>query len=414
MASTRTPRRAGKAPQKRAPASAARPLRAAYATDPATSQGRARPEPACPMRTPFQRDRDRIVHASAFRRLTHKTQVFVYHEGDHYRTRLTHSLEVAQIARAIARMLALDEDLAEALALAHDLGHPPFGHAGERALHAAMAGFGGFDHNAQSFKVVTQLERKYAAFDGLNLSFETLEGLVKHNGPLLGPGAGADHGVMLRLIGAAGLTDRLYLDLYGPAEAQVAALADDIAYNNHDIDDGVRAGLITLDDLAVAPLAGRFVAAARATGAETRRLVYEITRRMITLMVADVVVETRRRVEARNIASLDDVRDAGVPLIAFSDELAGELAGLKAFLFERVYRHPRVMGVMGRAETVVADLFARYWAIPGDLPSGLDPILQTLPPGQRAERICDFVAGMTDRYALEEHRRLFDATPDLR
>jgi len=266
------------------------------------------------MRTPFQRDRDRIVHATAFRRLTYKTQVFVFHEGDHYRTRLTHSLEVAQIARAIARMLVLDEDLAEALALAHDLGHPPFGHAGERALAAAMAAFGGFDHNAQSLKVVTRLERKYAGFDGLNLTFETLEGLAKHNGPLTGHGP---HEMVLRReIETAGLATRLHLDAFAPAEAQAAAIADDIAYNAHDLDDGLRAGLIRLEDLVDVPLARTFVAELPRAGLETQRAVYEVNRRMITAMIDDVVRESRARLAQLDEQSLAGVRAASEPVIA--------------------------------------------------------------------------------------------------
>ena len=390
------------------------PARAPYAVDAAASAGRPIGEPACPMRTPFQRDRDRLVHASAFRRLTHKTQVFIYHEGDHYRTRLTHSLEVAQIARSLARMLGLDEDLAEALALGHDFGHPPFGHAGERALDTAMAAFGGFDHNAQTLRIVTQLERKYAAFDGLNLSLETLEGLVKHNGPLVGADTEFHHDVLLDAIERAGLTASLHLERFAPAEAQVAALADDIAYNNHDIDDGVRAGLLTLDDLALAPLARTFVAEARATGAEPRRIIYEITRRMITAMVADVVAETRRRAGAMNIGTLDDVRNADEPVVAFSGRMAAELAGLKTFLFQRVYRHPRVMAVMAGAEQIVRELFTHYQTEPSDLPAAWAERTQGRPAAEVAQVICDFVAGMTDRYAVEEHRRLFDATPELR
>ncbi len=264
------------------------PLLAPYATRAEESAGRLHPEPACPMRTVFQRDRDRIVHATAFRRLTHKTQVFVFDEGDHYRTRLTHSLEVAQIARSIARMLALDEDLAEALALAHDLGHPPFGHAGERALAACMAPYGGFDHNAQSFKVVTRLERKYASFDGLNLSLETLEGLAKHHGPLTGSSAG--EAVLRRAIADAGVGAQLNLSAFGPAEGQVAAVADDIAYNSHDLEDGLRAGLFALDDLAEVPLAGPLVAQVPRE-IETQRVIYEVNRRIITAMVDDVVRE---------------------------------------------------------------------------------------------------------------------------
>jgi dGTPase len=361
------------------------------------------------MRTPFQRDRDRIVHATAFRRLTYKTQVFVFHEGDHYRTRLTHSLEVAQIARAIARLLWLDEDLAEALALAHDLGHPPFGHAGERALAVATAPYGGFDHNAQSLKVVTRLERKYAAFDGLNLSLETLEGLVKHNGPL--GGAHDDESVLRAAIAEADLDGRLHLSLFAPAEAQVAAIADDIAYNCHDLDDGLRAGLIRLDDLIDVPLAGRFLAEAGA-GAEAGRIIYEVNRRMITAMIDDVIRCSKVRLEALDKPSLRGVREAGRPVIVLSEDRRTEMMGLKAFLLAKVYRHPRVMHVMRGAEQIVADLFARYMAEPGEMP----PPWRSAGAGKAAQAgvVADFVAGMTDRYAINEHRRLFDATPELR
>ena len=321
------------------------------------------------MRTPFQRDRDRIVHATAFRRLTYKTQVFVFHEGDHYRTRLTHSLEVAQIARAIARMLGLDEDLAEALALAHDLGHPPFGHAGERALAAAMAAFGGFDHNAQSLKVVTRLERKYVGFDGLNLTYETLEGLAKHNGPLTGQGR---HETVLRQeIEAAGLTDRLDLDAFAPAEAQAAAIADDIAYNSHDLDDGLRAGLIRLDDLVDVPLAGGFVATLPRAGLETQRAIYEVNRRMISAMIEDAVCESRERLAGLADQSLAGVRAAPAPVIAHSAQRRAEAQGLKDYLFANVYRHARVMAVMAAAETIVRDLFERYMHDPGEMPEVL-------------------------------------------
>ena len=318
------------------------------------------------MRTPFQRDRDRIVHATAFRRLTYKTQVFVFHEGDHYRSRLTHTLEVAQIARAIARMLGLDEDLAEALALAHDLGHPPFGHAGERALAAAMAPYGGFDHNAQSFKVVTRLERKYASFDGLNLTFETLEGLAKHNGPL--DGQGRSGGVLRQAIADAGLTGRLHLALFAPAEAQAAAIADDIAYNSHDLDDGLRAGLLSLDDLADVPLAGRFVREVPRAGVETQRVIYEINRRIITAMIDDVVRCSRARLAALASQSLEGVRGAPEPVIALSLERRAEVEGLQDYLFANVYRHPRVMAVMAGAETIVRQLFERYLREPALMP----------------------------------------------
>jgi len=388
---------------------AGRPL-AAWATRAEDSAGRLHPEPPCPMRTAFQRDRDRIVHATSFRRLTYKTQVFVFHEGDHYRTRLTHSLEVAQIARAIARLLWLDEDLAEALALAHDLGHPPFGHAGERALAAATAPYGGFDHNAQSLKVVTRLERKYAAFDGLNLSIETLEGLAKHNGPLTGERD--DERVLIEAIAAAGLDGRLHLSLFAPAEAQVAAIADDIAYNCHDLDDGLRAGLIGLDDLIDVPLAGRFLAEATGAGIETGRVIYEVNRRMITAMIDDVVRCSKVRLEALGEASLRGVREAGQPVIVPSEERRAEMTGLKAFLLAKVYRHPRVMHVMRGAEQIVADLFARYLAEPEEMPAPWRTA--DAGQGQRAAVVADFVAGMTDRYAINEHRRLFDATPELR
>lgn len=394
-----------------------RRLVAPYAADAVASRGRLVPEPHCPMRTPFQRDRDRIVHATAFRRLNYKTQVFLFHEGDHYRSRLTHSLEVAQIARAIARLLQLDEDLAEALALAHDLGHPPFGHAGERALDRAMARYGGFDHNAQSLRVVTLLERKYAAFDGLNLSFETLEGLVKHNGPVIGHHArgGDTDRVLLRMVGRAGLTDHLSLDRFASAEAQAAAIADDIAWYNHDIDDGLRAGLLTMGDLVDVPLAGRFVRdVIRGPAAnEQRRQFYEVNRRMITAMIADSVEEARRRIGALSPASASDLQAAAHSMVAFSEDFSVELTGLKAFLFRNVYRHSRIDRIMTNAESVLTDLFARYIADDLMLPDGRGTLLAGLDEDERALRICDFIAGMTDRFAIAEHRRLFDATPEL-
>lgn len=387
---------------------------APYAADPEASAGRAYPEPPCPMRTPFQRDRDRIVHATAFRRLTHKTQVFLYHEGDHFRSRLTHSIEVAQIARAIARMLALDEDLAEALALAHDLGHTPFGHAGERALAEVMTPWGGFDHNAHSFRVVTALERKYAAFDGLNLTFETLEGLVKHNGPILTRGGSEEHAALLRAIEAAGLMEPLKLDLYAPAEAQAAAIADDIAYNSHDVDDGLRAGLLQLQALDAVPLVGRFVAEARARAPDAARAIYEVHRRMITAMIDDVVQTSRARLACLPERSLDGVRRAGRTMVGFSDQLRAEVEGLQDFLYPNVYRHPRVMRTMTAAEGIVRDLFQRYLANPEAMPADWRARAEAQEAGDRAGLVADFVAGMTDRYAVLEHQRLFDATPDLR
>ncbi len=392
--------------------------RAAYATDPALSRGRAIPEPACPMRTPFQRDRDRIVHATAFRRLTHKTQVFLFHEGDHYRTRMTHTIEVAQIARAIARQLRLDEDLAEALALAHDLGHPPFGHAGERALDTAMDAHGGFDHNAQSFKVVTRLERKYAAFDGLNLSFETLEGLVKHNGPIAGPHAhearSGEHRLLLADIARAGLTEALHLDRFASAEAQAAAVADDIAYVNHDLDDALRAGLLDFDALADVALVGPFVDRARAQGGDAGRRIYEVNRRLITVMIEDVVGAARQRLAEIAPRCSDDLANAGAAVVAFSVPFQAELSALKAHLLAHVYRHDKVMGVMRQAEGVVADLFRHFMHSDAGLPERWAAAVADTREVERAALIADFVAGMTDRYAIEAHKALFDETPDLR
>jgi dGTPase len=371
------------------------------------------PEPSSPTRSPFARDRDRILHATAFRRLNYKTQVFVYHEGDHYRSRLTHSLEVAQIARSMARRLKLDEDLTEALALAHDLGHPPFGHAGERALDAAMTDAGGFDHNAQSLRVVTELERKYASFDGLNLTWEMLEGLVKHNGPLLGPTA--TQPVPESILAYSEKHD-LELATFASVEAQVASLADDIAYNNHDIDDGYRAGFFAFTELAEVPIAGRSLAKVRADhpGIDGPRLLYESIRLLITAMVEDAIAETTRRLDALGPKSSADIRHAPQTMVAFSGAMQTELDTLRAFLLARVYRHPRIMRIMGDAENVVAQLFERY----GEDAAALPPEWRELAPEPStrayARHVADFIAGMTDRYALAEHRRLFDATPDLR
>jgi dGTPase len=384
-----------------------------YAADPRKSRGRLFDEPSSPTRSPFSRDRDRILHSTAFRRLNYKTQVFVYHEGDHYRSRLTHSLEVAQIARSIARTLHIDEDLTEALALAHDLGHPPFGHAGEHALDDVMAGKGGFDHNAQSLRVVTELEKKYASFDGLNLTFETLEGLVKHNGPLVGPRIAKP--VPEPILAYCAKQD-LELSAFASVEAQVAALADDIAYNAHDVDDGYRAAFFTVADLAGVPIAGHTLAEAHNAypGVDGTRLLYEANRRLITAMIDDVITETGQRLAALSPRSIDDVRHAQDAVVAFSPSMQGELDQLLGFLTARVYRAPRIDRIMRDAENVVAELFARYGEDPASLPPEWREQAPT--PGTRpyARYIADFIAGMTDRYALAEHRRLFDATPDLR
>ena len=395
--------------------------RSVYACDPERSRGRLFAEPPSKTRSPFRRDCDRVIHSTAFRRLKHKTQVFVFHEGDHYRTRLTHSLEVAQIARALARQLGLDEDLTEALALAHDLGHPPFGHAGERALDACLQAHGGFDHNAQTLRVVTSLEHRYPEFDGLNLTWETLEGIVKHNGPLAERSGAAvgryrDHGI------PSGISDyiRTYdLELWSFAslEAQVAAIADDIAYDAHDIDDGLRAGLFTVDDLKIMPLtAGMIAAIARHyPDLDDDRRGAELVRELIAYLIGAVVLESSGRLQAAKPNSVDDVRNHGEVLIAFSAGAAQAEAEIKSFLKLRMYRHPRVMHVMGDAEQILFDLFARYQKVPGDLsPEWLPPGTDAETETERARRIGNFIAGMTDRFALTEHQRLFDSTPDLR
>jgi dGTPase len=394
--------------------------RAPYACDPQASRGRLYPEPPSTSRSAFRRDCDRIIHATAFRRLKHKTQVFVFDEGDHYRTRLTHTLEVAQVARALARRLQLDEDLAEALALAHDLGHPPFGHAGERALDSCLSAFGGFDHNAQTLRVVTTLERRYPAFDGLNLTWETLEGLVKHNGPLTDR-AGAPleryrrHGVPASILDYCRAQD-LQLWSFAGAEAQVAAVADDIAYDAHDIDDGLRAKLFELEEIFAVPLPGRIVAAIREAhpNLDHDRLVHELIRRLIGLLIDDVVSESTSRLATLKPRSADDVRRAAAPVGAFSREVGNEDREIKSFLKRHMYRHSRVTKVMDQAADVVRALFAHYSARPRDMPAEWGEHLSGLDEAVRARHIADFIAGMTDRYALAEHARLFDSTPELR
>ena len=387
---------------------AAAPLRAAFASDPASSRGRLHAEPESATRSPFQRDRDRIIHSGAFRRLQYKTQVFVYHEGDHYRTRLTHSLEVAQIARSLSRVLGLDEDLAEALALAHDLGHTPFGHAGEEALDAAMAPYGGFDHNGQALRIVTRLEARYADFDGLNLTWEALEGLAKHNGPLV-RAAGLVDGLPWSVAEYLQSQD-LELHTWPGMEAQVAALADDIAYNTHDVDDGLRAGLFGVDDFADVPLVGPVIreVAEGHPGLAQSRLIHETTRRMIDRMVDDLLGETRRRLAEARPESAAEVRAQPRPMVAMSDGMRAANDRLKAFLFERMYRHYRVNRMTSKARRVVADLFRLLHAEPECLPSRWRARAQGLATIDRARLVGDYIAGMTDRFALDEHRRLFD------
>ncbi len=392
---------------------------APYAADPRKSRGRLRAEPPSPTRSDFRRDCDRLIHSTAFRRLAYKTQVFVFHEGDHYRTRLTHTLEVTQIARSLARALGLDEDLAEASALGHDLGHPPFGHAGERALARCLDTWGGFDHNAQALAVVTRLERRYADFDGLNLTWETLEGLVKHNGPLIDrAGRPTGHYAGQALPGEIVWYNQLHdlaLWSFPSAEAQAAALADDIAYDAHDIDDGLRAQLFALDDLADMPIAGDILRDVDRLHPhlEAVRRAHEFLRRLIAHMIEDVIAEADHRLGRLASLGPNEIREAQTRVVGFSESMAGADRAIKDFLLPRMYRHSRVMRIMNLAEERLAELFARYLDRPQDLPTEWRPGPADAAP-TRARQIADFIAGMTDRFALMEHARLFDSTPELR
>ena len=374
---------------------------ARYAVRAETSRGRLHPEPEAPTRSPWQRDRDRIIHSSAFRKLQYKTQVFVNHEGDFYRTRLTHSIEVAQIARSVARALGLDEDLAEALALAHDLGHPPFGHAGEEALNLAMKPFGGFDHNAQSLRIVTLLESRYASFDGLNLTWETLEGLVKHNGPLRNPpGYIADY------------NERQKLDLgtHASAEAQVASVAVDIAYHGHDLDDGMRARLFGPDDIAHLPVVGEAVRAARIASLDVPppRLRHETIRRVIDAMVTDLLAETQRRLAKLAPKDVDAIRRSKQLVVGFGAAMAEANQVIKDFLHARMYRHWRVNRMTSKARRLTEELFRLLHQEPSLLPDDWRARAGEAGTQRAATTVGDYVAGMTDRYAMDEYRRLTD------
>jgi dGTPase len=388
---------------------------AAYACVPEHSRGRVHAEKESAHRTAFQRDRDRIIHASAFRRLKYKTQVFVYDEGDHYRTRLTHTLEVAQITRSIARALMVNEDLAEGVALAHDLGHTPFAHIGEEYLNKCMEPFGGFDHNDQSLRVLTTLERKYPSWNGLNLTWETLEGVVKHNGPLKVK-AGDFH------IAVRELQAKVDLELDGHAsmEAQVAALSDDIAYNNHDVEDGLRAHLFTLKDLEDVRLLGEVMHAIRAEYGELdgRYFVPEIVREMIGAMVEDVLHETEARLGGLKPASVEDIRNAGRQMVAFSEEMREKVDELRAFLFERMYHHYTINRIHLKVERIVSDLFTafvkNYKVLPGNWQARVEEAGGSGDERVRARIVADYIAGMTDRYAIREHERLFDLYWDLK
>lgn len=395
--------------------------RSSVACDPAQSRGRLYRQSESPTRTAFQRDRDRIIHSAAFRRLKHKTQVFISHEGDHYRTRLTHTIEVAQIARSIARAFRLDEDLAEAVALVHDFGHTPFGHAGERVLDGLMTRWGGFDHNAQSLRIVTKLERRYAEFDGLNLSWETLEGLVKHNGPLCDDGGQGIKGPVPKPIVDFDQLFPLELGMHASLEAQAAAIADDIAYDTHDIDDGLRSGLLRFDDLRSLPLIGELIAEIERIYPllDEHRKIAELGRRQITRMVEDVIGETAGRLSRANPDNADEVRQAGQTLIAFSPGMAKAESAIKAFLYKALYRHSVVMEKMDAASAIIVDLFQAYMNNPLMLPESwrlsesrlagfAGERFAQLPEETRARTVSDFLSGMTDQYALREFERLFD------
>ena len=383
---------------------------APYATKAANSRGRLYREPESAHRSPYQRDRDRIIHSSAFRRLKHKTQVFVEHEGDYYRTRLTHSLEVAQVARTIARTLHADEDLAEAVALAHDLGHTPFGHTGEDALHEIMAPFGGFDHNAQALKIVTDIERRYAEFDGLNLTWETLEGIAKHNGPLL-QSAEDDPGLLHFALADYAAQHDLELWTHAGIEAQIAALSDDIAYNTHDFDDGLRAGLFTLSDLAELPVVGEALAEvnARWPALDTSRVSHETLRRVFGAFVEDMVAETRRRLDDARPESPEALRQLDRQMAAFSEKMIADLGEIRKFLFARLYRHSNVQRMRRKAGIVVRELFQIFVEEPQLLPDDWrDDAVHAVSTELRARVVADYIAGMTDRFALDEHRKLTD------
>ncbi len=377
-------------------------MRASYATQPDTCRGRLYPEHESPFRSPFQRDRDRIIHSSAFRRLKHKTQVFVEHEGDYYRTRLTHSIEVAQVARTISRVLGLNDFLTEAVALAHDLGHPPFGHTGEDALDALLAPYGGFDHNAQALKIVTSLERHYAEWDGLNLTWESLEGIAKHNGPVTGP--------LPFALSDYNARHDLELHTFASAEAQSAALADDIAYNNHDLQDGLRAGLFTTDEIRALPIVGPAFAEvdAKYPGLDPARRHHEALRRVFGAMVEDVLQTSQTRLDALAPNTVQDIRNAPSAVIRFSPGMWAALKEIRAFLFTRMYRAPSVMEMRAQVTGVIRDLFPAFMNDMTLLPDEWKRDVAAARDEQaRARLVGDYIAGMTDRFALQTHARLF-------
>ncbi len=385
---------------------------ASYSCDPFNSHGRLFDEEDSNNRSAFRRDCDRIIHSAAFRRLEYKTQVFVNHEGDHYRTRLTHSLEVAQIARSISRNLSLSEDLAEAMALAHDLGHTPFGHAGEEALKEVAGEYYTFGHNTQAINIVTKLEQKYARFDGLNLTWELLEGLAKHNGPRTGELRDKSRydGTLPDVIAELDEKMDLQLDKYSSAEAQISSFADDIAYNNHDIDDGLRAGLFTLDDAKELPMVGNMLREIHNEfpGISQDRLIHEANRRMINRMVVDLTRQTLKNIRENDIKTVDDIRNLGFPVVAFSKGMHENVAAIKAFLKENMYNHYKVSRMTSKARRVITELFELLFNEPECLPGHWRDAALDAKDSVRAKIVVDFIAGMTDRFAMNEHKKLFD------
>lgn len=395
------------------------PNKSIYMSNPALSKGRYIYETPSPTRSEFQRDRDRIIHCAAFRRLKHKTQVFVYHEGDNYRTRLTHTIEVSQIARALARSLGLNEDLAESLALSHDLGHPPFGHAGEDALQRCLQHYGGFDHNAQGLRIVTYLEKRYALFDGLNLTWETIEGLVKHNGPLQNSEGQPTEpyqkmGIPKDILDISEKWN-LELESFGSGEAQAAALADDIAYNAHDLDDGLRAGLFSFEEIKQSFFLKALLDEIDSSypHLETQRRIYELTRRVITCLVEDVIVESKKRFDALLGVGVQAVRNAGESTVCFSENGSCAVNEMRAFLLNYMYRHPIVWERRVKAEHIVEELFREYSERPQSLPADWHSETENLSDYDKARHIADYIAGMTDQYAVKEYERLFQKFPDL-
>jgi len=387
---------------------------APFACQPDASRGRLWPERLSSFRSPYQRDRDRIIHSSAFRRLKHKTQVFVEHEGDYYRTRLTHTIEVAQVARTIAGVLGLNTDLAEAVALAHDLGHTPFGHTGEDAMERLMAPYGGFDHNAQALRIVTKLERHYADFDGLNLTWETLEGIAKHNGPVTGPNADKKRdGPLPYALTEVNAQWDLELGTHASAEAQVAAIADDVAYSHHDLHDGLRSGLFTEDDLMELPVTGPAFEEVDRTypGLDRMRRRHEALRRVFGRMVEDVIAVAQNRLASAQPKSVDDIRHMGTTIIRFSKPLYQDLKAVRSFLFHRMYRAPSVMAVRAEVTRMIDDLFPLFLRQPDLLPPEWQAdVAAATDETLLARVVADYVAGMTDRFAIQEHQRLFGQT----